>query len=93
MQALLFMVMLLQLGGVPDPKGGPASWIFYMAWIGLTLEQWMSSGMAAVSNILALAAFERQAQDCLTRLPSGTAYINAVLPVLVFHPALLTQVG
>ena len=52
--------MVLQLGGVPDPKSSPTAQFFYWVWMLLVVEQWATSGMAAVSNVLALASFELQ---------------------------------
>ena len=52
--------MVLQLGGVPDPKSSPTAQFFYWVWMLLVVEQWWASGMAAVSNVLALASFELQ---------------------------------
>jgi len=54
--------MFLQLGGLPDPTSSPASQLFYWLWMLFVVEQWVASGMAAVSNVLAFASFELQNQ-------------------------------
>ena len=55
---LIFHVMCLQLGGVPNPVGSKVGKFFWGVWMLLVFEQWLATFMAALTTIMAYVSFE-----------------------------------
>jgi len=89
--SLIFLIMLMQLGGIPVPKGrvGHSLWGLYVA---LMTAQWLSIILSLVLIVATYASMWAHFRHCLQPWVGGFALLDVVaVPSFAFQPAVLTR--
>lgn len=91
--ALGFLValMLLQIGGMPIPKGntGTAMWVLFMA---VMVFQWSTGGLSLLMVIIAYYNVQDNYHHCMIRFVGDIALMDAVgLATFFFQPVVMMK--
>lgn len=87
----LALVMLLQVGGMPIPRGkiGKSMWVLFMV---VMLAQWMTMGIALAMVAIGYHNLRYNFQHCMTPLSGDIALMDAMgLAVSFFQPVVLMK--
>jgi hypothetical protein len=92
---LLFLLILAQLGGIPNVrKGGSYSLIGLFLWalwmLALTI-QIVTTFLSLLMAILATFSMIAQHRDCFMDMANGWAFFICILPSLVMHPTMVSK--
>ena len=97
---LLVFFMVLQTGGVPNPRSKNGTRVsrpgltLYLLWMALLLGGIGSTFSSLLSTVLSYGSLVRQYSDCLVLMRSGDAFLHLTLPpLLVLHPLVVTKAG
>ena len=69
---------------IPTPTTPPRTTIHAVAF------QWVTTASSAISLVFGYISMEAQFRPCMVELGSGDALLNTTLPVVLFHPVLLS---
>ena len=97
---LLVVFVLLQTGGVPNPRSKDGSSITclglstYVCWMSFLAGGIVSTFSSLLTTVLSYGSLEHQHRDCMVEMRSGDAFLNLTLPpLLILHPFIVAKAG